>query len=591
MEEELRRQPIDGLTFHFVAERPWPSRLGWTAGSTIQYFLWQWDAAVRAMQLNRDYDLDVLHHVSYGTLLGGSFLWRVGKPFVFGPVGGGQTAPKGFEVYFGKFWTSEALRSFTVKYLWPLDWPALMTARAAAVVLASNPETATLARRMGAQRVENMLSVCLLDEMIPEAPPSRELRESVRLLWVGRMLGRKAMQLTVEAVDLVSKEMHVELEMIGGGPLESEFARWLGDTERTHPVLLRGTLSWQSVQEAYDDADVFVLTSLRDTDGVQLLEAMAHALPIVTLDHQGAAELVPSDAGIKVPVTTPAATARSIAQALEKLGASADLRETMGAAGHRRAQQFPLSRRTTEIEALYASVTRAAPPSADHPSRDTYGALNAGQTGSEVDDFTGERYRQFSRYLPEPCRRVLDLGCGVGRGGRALKVVRPDLELVGLDVVDERLAKLPPGVYLSSVNASATELPFEDSSFDAVVAGEFIEHLAFSDADAVLTQVRRILRPGGRVLLTTPNPKGLNFRLKGAPVMGGPHLSEYTARDMKRRLRRHGFACIFVKGSGRATRLVGYHARPLSLYGSYLAVGKVPLENPCAGAPCAVRQP
>jgi hypothetical protein len=188
--------------------------------------------------------------------------------------------------------------------------------------------------------------------------------------------------------------------MIGGGPLEKEFGHWLADTERTHPVRLRGTLPWPSVQEAYDDADVFVLTSLRDTDGIQLLEAMAHALPIVTLDHQGAAELVPSDAGIKVAVTTPAATAQGVARALERLAASADLRRTMGAAGYRRARQFPLSRRAAEIETLYTSVTSADQHPADQPSSDSYGALNAEQTESEVDDFTAERYRQFSRYLP-----------------------------------------------------------------------------------------------------------------------------------------------------------------------------------------------
>ena len=356
VEDELRLRPIEDLTFHFVGERDWPMRMGWTAGSTLRYFLWQWDCARAAAALDRDHDFDILHHVSYGTLLGGSFLWRVGKPFVFGPVGGGQTAPPGFAAYFGRFWPTEALRTFTVKVLWRLDWPALRAVRVAAVVLASNRETAVLAGRMGARRVESMLDVYLPDQVIPAGPQIRDPHAPIRLLWVGRMLGRKAMRLTVEAVDRVPNDVPIELEMIGGGPLEGEFKRWLSSVERTHPVHLRGTLPCQAVHEAYDRADVFIFTSLRDTVGIQVLEAMAHALPVITLNHQGAAELVPEAAGIKVAVTSPEGVAQQVAAAIERLAASADLRARMGAAGHRRAREFALSERIVNIEGAYATA-------------------------------------------------------------------------------------------------------------------------------------------------------------------------------------------------------------------------------------------
>ena len=83
---ELARAPIDNLAFHFVGEREWPMRLGWTFGSALRYFLWQWDASQTALKLAATHDIEVIHHVSYGTLLGGSFMWRLGRPFVFGPA-------------------------------------------------------------------------------------------------------------------------------------------------------------------------------------------------------------------------------------------------------------------------------------------------------------------------------------------------------------------------------------------------------------------------------------------------------------------------------------------------------------------------
>ena len=97
---------------------------------------------------------------------------------------------------------------------------------------------------------------------------------------------------------------------------------------------------------------------------------MAHGLPVITLRHHGAADLVPDEAGIKVQVTSPAETRQSIAAAIARLAASADLRATMGAAGHRRAQEFTLSSRMTEIEAVYESVA-STKPSGQESCRET----------------------------------------------------------------------------------------------------------------------------------------------------------------------------------------------------------------------------
>ena len=269
VEAELSRVPVDNLTFDFVSEREWPMQLGWTMGSALRYFIWQWDASQAALKADALVGADVIHHVSYGSLLGGSFMWRLNKPFVFGPTGGGQTAPPAFLSYFGRFRRSEALRTFVTQCLWPLDWPAVKTVRSATVVLASNQETSALARRMGASRVEPMLDVYLPDKVVPSAHTTREARGEVRVLWVGRLLARKGQQLTVEALNLVPRTVPVELDIVGDGPVWAEFRAWLAGLDLVHPVSLRGRIAWSDVHLAYDAADIFVLTSLRDTVGIR----------------------------------------------------------------------------------------------------------------------------------------------------------------------------------------------------------------------------------------------------------------------------------------------------------------------------------
>ncbi len=201
----------------------------------------------------------------------------------------------------------------------------------------------------------------------------------------------------------------------------------------------------------------------------------------------------------------------------------------------------------------------------------TYAELNEAQVLSELDGFTEKRYRQFAGSLNPGTHTVLDLGCNTGRGGAVLKRLDPTLELIGLDVVPSRIDRLPKDVYSSAVCGSCVQIDLPDRSVDAIVAGEFIEHLQESDVLLTLRECYRILRPHGSLLLTTPNPGYLKLKLNGHSVLGGPHLSQHYPKDLKLTLQEVGFSEVRIMGSGRMTRLLGAHCPILALYGSYLA--------------------
>jgi ubiquinone/menaquinone biosynthesis C-methylase UbiE len=195
---------------------------------------------------------------------------------------------------------------------------------------------------------------------------------------------------------------------------------------------------------------------------------------------------------------------------------------------------------------------------------------NRRQTGSEKDTFTIERYRQFAKYLPDRAERVLDVGGGVGEGGRELKRLRSGLSLVGLDCVPERIEAMDMGVYAEKACAFADNLPFPDGSFDAIVAGEFIEHVPGASVDATLHEFFRVLRLRGSLLLTTPNPYYVRNKLQGLSVITEPaHVSQHYPETLELRLKMAGFSRIWIKGSGKVTRYLG-ESLPLRLYGSFL---------------------
>ena len=94
-----------------------------------------------------------------------------------------------------------------------------------------------------------------------------------------------------------------------------------------------------------------------------------------------------------------------------------------------------------------------------------------------------------------------------------------------------------------------------------------------ADVDKALFEMFRVLRIGGRVLLTTPNPGDLKRKARGTSILGGSHVSQHHHSALRMKMRMAGFSNVRVYGSGRVTRYLGCRFPFLSVYGSCLIFG------------------
>ncbi|MBY0396825.1 MAG: class I SAM-dependent methyltransferase, partial [Thermoleophilia bacterium] len=117
--------------------------------------------------------------------------------------------------------------------------------------------------------------------------------------------------------------------------------------------------------------------------------------------------------------------------------------------------------------------------------------------------------------------RVLDLGCGKGRFARRL--ADAGATVLGLDL-SRGMLETAAGAGLPCLVASARRLPFSDRSFDAVIAVEVFEHLGA--IGTALDEARRVLRPGGRLVLIDKNAGSLNARRPWLPNLAVKWLDE-----------------------------------------------------------------
>ncbi len=99
--------------------------------------------------------------------------------------------------------------------------------------------------------------------------------------------------------------------------------------------------------------------------------------------------------------------------------------------------------------------------------------------------------------------RVLDAGCGTGGLLAALRTRRPHLDLVGLECSAFAAARAATKSAAAIVRGTVNALPFADASFDAAIAADVVCHAAV-DPHRVMSELRRVLRPGGLLIINMP---------------------------------------------------------------------------------------
>lgn len=290
----------------------------------IHYALWRRKAAKLAVKMHAAMKFDIGHHVSFGSLQQGHFLWKLqGLKIIFGPVGGGQKAPYIFREYFGRAWKTERVRNLITKLYIGSSNNFRNSLMKSDYLLANNPETRELAKNTGyiSEKKIHLIggtAVPLAMENVPKI--DRGTSETIRLIWVGRMLPKKGLNLVLEALSKLPSEFDYRFTIVGGGPLFSNIETWIRhfglDRKK---ITITGQIPFEDVQKHYETSDVFIFCPLRETFGAQLSEAMAFGLAVITLNIHGASIGVPDNCGIKITPVTKEQTLADISKAIVKM--------------------------------------------------------------------------------------------------------------------------------------------------------------------------------------------------------------------------------------------------------------------------------
>jgi glycosyltransferase involved in cell wall biosynthesis len=344
------------LNFSFLPKTKLEQHLSRIPGMYyVAYRMWHRRAYRLAEQLHRECPFDLVHQSNMCGFREPGYLWKLGAPFAWGPIGGTQNFPARMLAEGSpREAVSEVLRS-------TLNWLQLrlsrrvhQAARRADVMLVANTTIEQQFERVVGRNAEVMCEIGT-KSVVERIAPTRS-DGVLRLLWAGECRLHKALSLLLKAMAELPDGIRVELRVLGDGPSLMRWqrlARNLGVDDR---IQWLGWLPHNEALAQYTWADLFVFTSLRDTTGTVILEALSNGVPVLAGNHQGVGDLVTSDSGIKVEVTTAGEMVQAYRDALVQLAMDHVLRERLSGGARQRAKDYLWKRQGERMRDYYKGV-------------------------------------------------------------------------------------------------------------------------------------------------------------------------------------------------------------------------------------------
>ncbi len=370
-----------------------------------------------------------------------------------------------------------------------------------AVACLSSDDADHLQTRLGVppekiHRLSNGVDAGLLE--LKRQPPAEP-----RLLFIGTWMTRKGTRQLAAAFHALRQEFPwLRLAIAGAGVPAASVLMEFAAADRDW-VEVRSRISRQELPALLASDQIFVLPSHFEGMPLSLLEAMAAGLPCVTTHTCGMRDVLRhGENGLLVQP----GDALGLAEHLRGLLCSAEARQRLGFAARRSARQFTWDRVAEDWERMFLRVADEKKP-APRASRlyDQWHGQISSHDHLELD--LDNPWHSFARRNTGDLRgaRVLEAACGRGQFSKWLQ--SQGAQLVALDFSQTALriaaSRLNGDGRVALVCADAERIPCADAAFDCVVSCETLEHVPHPEN--CLREFARVLRPGGRLLLTTEN--------------------------------------------------------------------------------------
>lgn len=300
-------QKLDNVEWHRVkpsALSDWLNSLNkkgyFTYSFYIAYRAWHKDVYKYCDRMLNIEHFDIIHFQSPIGYREPGYLWKLGRPYVWGPIGGANSLDSRLLAVLPN---SGQLKLLVRKYL---NWFQLRAScRLKKAIKATNLLlTATTENQETFQRLHGAQSIYIpengtIGEYLGESK-SKENRKVINLIWIGRIDAPKALKLLIDAFTYVENPQTFKVHVLGKGPLIESLISYTQEKGLGSVFVWHGHLPREKVLEKMQHADLHVITSVSEANTTVIWEAMQNGVPTMSLDHCGMRDIITNNSGIKI---------------------------------------------------------------------------------------------------------------------------------------------------------------------------------------------------------------------------------------------------------------------------------------------------
>lgn len=287
--------PIPEMTFNGL----WDDiKFNWTE------YRWHRRIVPTVAELCRQYNADVIHYLNpIGFRIAGH-CWRIDLPYVWGPISGVHTRPLSLWRVQSAYGIANTLFRLVAHNAALYFSPSVRRSIKHTDVLL----TATRTSQRQFERIYGKKSVYLpengITEMYTDHPVKVANGEKIRMIWAGRVDYNKALILPLMGLAKLSEAYRerIELHVVGDGNMRAKMEIYCREHGLQECVIFHGKVERSKVLKLFAESHMHIISSLCEATTTVLLEAMANAVPTMTLDHCGMAGVVCEKCGIKIPI-------------------------------------------------------------------------------------------------------------------------------------------------------------------------------------------------------------------------------------------------------------------------------------------------
>jgi glycosyltransferase involved in cell wall biosynthesis len=318
---------VKGVHWIYVDPPDWVSSMKRGAwGLKAFYLLWQRKMHAAAEEYLRDHRVDLVHHLTFGSIMPATSLVDFGLPLVVGPVGGAEMSPPELIADLApRLWIRDRLRAGLFRFGSSLS-VTRKTYENCSVALGSTEISVESLKGLGARDVRLVpQSGCGDDEIaafVAANPPGTEAPVGpIRLLSACRLVHWKAVDLSIAAVArCVKKGLDVELLILQQGPELKSLKKLVRKRGLGDRVKFLGKLATlEEVYEVMRSSDAIIHPAINEVFGQAVLESLALGRQVISLDWAGPGMIVTDECGIRVKPGNRETIVEGLSDAIESL--------------------------------------------------------------------------------------------------------------------------------------------------------------------------------------------------------------------------------------------------------------------------------